>query len=498
MLLNYEKRTSLFVNQISLNYIFQNRKKYIRKKRTPFMYSTPNKIDEKISNTEHLNILNEYQDELKFALSNQKNYESSDNSQTLKDNSTRDSDIVICVDSKIPEIKTENFENDDLKTFKLQNYNNNENKENIYNLFNLNNSLINKISPNYKKISNLIDISYHESKKNDSHNFKNEFDKIKFEDMKKIINTNDESNSNIKKIINKYFHFNFKDSTIEKVVEKINNFLIKKNNFESKLQNDSFNININNNILDKINNKSKKDCCTFSNLLLDKFKNNNYESVLSLTNDTNYFNSIKYISNKFISSGDKLDNNLVKALEENNKILNIFKGKKKETADKYDLNILKEILMNKSIRKKLNLNLGFFRNISEKKFYNLLNDFCIKKNSELLIKENEKNKINFENLDENINHHFSLFIYFLLGINYIEKTNLNLSEEELFSLIPNFIKYNESEKKENKFKKGSSKKMKLKRAKKAKKGNNIIRINLEDIFNQDIKSENYLTLKEDK
>ena len=159
---------------------------------------------------------------------------------------------------------------------------------------------------------------------------------------------------------------------------------------------------------------------------------------------------------------------------------------------------LKEILKNKSIRKKLNLNLGFFRNISEKKFYNLLNDFCIKKNSELLIKENEKNKINFENLDENINHHFSLFIYFLLGINYIEKTNLNLSEEELFSLIPNFIKYNESEKKENKFKKGSSKKMKLKRAKKAKKGNNIIRINLEDIFNQDIKSENYLTLKEDK
>ena len=498
MLLNYEKRTSLFVNQISLNYTFHNRKKYIRRKKTPFMYSAPNKMDEKISNTEHLNILNEYQDELKFALFNQKNTELLDNSQTLKDNSTRDSDIVICVDSKIPELKTENYENDELKIFKLHNYNNNENKEKIYNLLNLNNSLINKINPNHKKISNLIDISYHDSKKIDSHNFKNKSDKSKFEDIKKIINTNDESNENIKNVINKYYHFNFKDSIIEKVVEKINNFLIKKNNNESKFQNDSFNIYINNNIFDKINNKSKKDGCTFSNLLIDKINNNNYESALSLTNDINYFNSIKYLSNKFSSTGDKIDNNLMKALEENKKILQDFKGKNKKEADKYDLNMLKEIMKNKSIRKKLNLNFGFFRHISEKNFYKFLDDHVIKKNSESLIEKNEKNKMIFDNLNENINPHFSLFIYFLLGINYIEKSNINLSEDELLSLIPNFIKLNESEKKEKIKSKKRSKKMKLKRAKKAKKGNNIIRIDLEDIFGQDNKNENYITLKEEE
>ena len=490
MLLNYEKRTSLFVNQIPLNYPFHNRKQYIRRKKTPFIYSASHKMDEKISNTEHLNILNEYQDELKFALFNQKNTESLDNSQTLKDNSTRDSDIIICVDSKIPELKTENYENDELKIFKLQNNNNNENKEKVYNLLNLNNSLINKVNPNYKKISNLIDISYHDSKKNDSHNFKNKSDKTKFEDIKKIINTNDESNGNIKNIINKYYHFNFKDSTIEKVVEKINNFLIKKNNTESKVQNDSFNIYINNNIFDKINNKSRKDGCTFSNLLIDKINNNNYESALSLTNDINYFNSIKYLSNKFSSTGDKLDNNLMKALEENNKILKDFKGKKKEIADKYDLNMLKEILKNKSIRKKLKLNFGFLRHISEKQFYKFLDEHVIKKNSESLIEANEKNKITFENFNESINPHFSLFIYFLLGINYIEKSDLNLSEDELLSLISKFIKFNGADKNEKNKLKKRNKKMKLKRAKKAKKeNNNIIRIDLEDIFGQDIKNE---------
>lgn len=488
MLLNYEKRTSLFVNQIPLNYPFHNRKQYIRRKKTPFIYSASHKMDEKISNTEHLNILNEYQDELKFALFNQKNTESLDNSQTLKDNSTRDSDIIICVDSKIPELKTENYENDELKIFKLQNNNNNENKEKVYNLLNLNNSLINKVNPNYKKISNLIDISYHDSKKNDSHNFKNKSDKTKFEDIKKIINTNDESIGNIKNIINKYYHFNFKDSTIEKVVEKINNFLIKKNNTESKFQNDSFNIYINNNIFDKINNKSRKDGCTFSNLLIDKINNNNYESALSLTNDINYFNSIKYLSNKFSSTGDKLDNNLMKALEENNKILKDFKGKKKEIADKYDLNLFKEILKNKSIRKKLKLNFGFLRHISEKQFYKFLDEHVIKKNSESLIEANEKNKITFENFNESINPHFSLFIYFLLGIYYIEKSNLNLSEDELLSLISKFIKFNGADKNEKNKLKKRSKKMKLKRAKKAKKeNNNIIRIDLEDIFGQNIK-----------
>ena len=50
-----------------------------------------------------MNILNDYQDELKFLMLNKKNEESTDNFQTLKDSSTRDTDIVICVESNCPE-----------------------------------------------------------------------------------------------------------------------------------------------------------------------------------------------------------------------------------------------------------------------------------------------------------------------------------------------------------------------------------------------------------
>ena len=128
MLLNIENRTNLFVNQISLNYTFNNRKRYNRKRIFAKKYFHPNNIDEKISSTEHLNILNEYKDEIKGLLLNKKNSESSDNSQIIKDTSTRDSDIVICVESNSLESIEKIDENysDEMENFKLQKYNNNE------------------------------------------------------------------------------------------------------------------------------------------------------------------------------------------------------------------------------------------------------------------------------------------------------------------------------------------------------------------------------------
>ena len=180
MLLNIHEPTSLYVNQLSLNYTFKNRKTYTRKKKTPFKYPSPIIMDERISITEHLNILNEYQDELKYISLNQKNSESIDNTQSLKDSSTRDSDIVICVESKSPETeKNDDFENYDLKKFKLQNNHNNENKVNIFNLLNLNNSIVNKNFSNNTKISNLVDVAGNESKKNNSYDFKSEKEYLK-------------------------------------------------------------------------------------------------------------------------------------------------------------------------------------------------------------------------------------------------------------------------------------------------------------------------------
>ena len=208
MLLNIHEPTSLYVNQLSLNYTFKNRKTYTRKKKTPFKYPSPIIMDERISITEHLNILNEYQDELKYISLNQKNSESIDNTQSLKDSSTRDSDIVICVESKSPETeKNDDFENYDLKKFKLQNNHNNENKVNIFNLLNLNNSIVNKNFSNNTKISNLVDVAGNESKKNNSYDFKSEKDIITFDNIKKIFKEKDQDNGNIKKYINKYYHY---------------------------------------------------------------------------------------------------------------------------------------------------------------------------------------------------------------------------------------------------------------------------------------------------
>ena len=124
MLLNIDSRTNLFVNQISLNYTFNNRKRYNRKRIFAKKYFNPNNIDEKISSTEHLNILNEYKDEIKGLLLNKKNTESSDNSQSIKDTSTRDSDIVICVESNSLESIEKIDENysDEMKNFNIYNY----------------------------------------------------------------------------------------------------------------------------------------------------------------------------------------------------------------------------------------------------------------------------------------------------------------------------------------------------------------------------------------
>ena len=100
----------------------------------------PKFIEEKISSTEHLNILNEYQEELKYLSLNKKNTDSPENSQILKDSSTRDTDIVICVESNSPETneKIDDNDNSEIKKFKLQNYNDDDNKLNMITVFSIN------------------------------------------------------------------------------------------------------------------------------------------------------------------------------------------------------------------------------------------------------------------------------------------------------------------------------------------------------------------------
>lgn len=482
MFLFANERTNFFVNHLSINNALINRKRHIRKRETKNKCVSPKFIDEKISCTEHLNILNDYQDELKFLMLNKKNEESTDNFQTLKDSSTRDTDIVICVESNCPETteKIDDNENYENKKFKKENNDDNSSKVNIINLINLHNSLINKSSTNYKKISNVIDIGSNDSKKPSLYNLKNNNDKISLENIKKTIFSNIDENNLIKDLINKYHHCNLKNNNFEKLVEKINNSLINNNNnLKSKFQNDAFNIK--GETLNKNANKNKKDSSTYQQILIEKMNNNNnYESILSLSNDRDYMNSIKYISNKYSTSDDKIENNLIHAMKENKKLIDDFKGKNKENANKYDLNMLKGIIKNKKIRKKVRLNFGFLKKISEKKFYSFLDENYMNNFDSLM---NEKEINIFKNSDYSNDYDFFILTYFLLGINYIEKSKLNLNENELFSLVQSFVKINESENiKLDTIKKEKAKKIKFKGIKKEKKRNNIIKINLEEIF----------------
>ena len=209
-------------------------------------------------------------------------------------------------------------------------------------------------------------------------------------------------------------------------------------------------------------------------------RNNNYKSILSLSNDRDYMSSIKYISNKYSSSVDKMENNLIDALKENKKLIDDFKGKNKENSKDFDLRMLKGILKNKKIRKSVKLNFGFLKEISEKKFYSFLNENYLNNFHSLM--DGKENNI-YKNLENSSEYNFFLLSYFLLGINYIEKSKLNLNENELFSLVQSFMKNNESEKiKLGIIKKEKTKKIKFKGTKNEKKRNNIIRINLEEIF----------------
>ena len=94
-------------------------------------------------------------------------------------------------------------------------------------------------------------------------------------------------------------------------------------------------------------------------------------------------------------------------------------------------------------------------------------------------------------------YEFFIFVYFLLGLNYIEKSNLNLSENQLLALILRFFQSNNTNKiRRRTFKIRKTKEIKLKTENEQKKGKNIIRLNLEEIFGNDSPNKNSLVFME--
>ena len=445
---------------------FPNRK-YKRRQKKSIEFPKFNIIDEKISLTEHSNILNEYQEELKFLALKRKNPDSLENSQIFKEVSTRDSDIIICVDNNIED------QNSEEKEFKSKNLNiKNENNIDIFNLINLNNSLFNKIGSNFKKVSNFVEMSKIDKQKN---NFIQETGKSNF---KKVTNNKVSKNSLLNYLINRFYHSNFAHGNLEKLIEKINNIIINNNNEKINCLENSFNSDFNN----ENNFIHKKDKFSYLNLLNENL-NKNYISSLSLTSNNDFIKTIIYISNKCSIKGETIENNLTKLLEQSHELLNKLKNKNHNEAENFDLNLMKNVIYNKEIRKRLKLNFRFLKYLNKNVFSkflidenNLENKFGSLINNKK--DEHEYSKKFFKKLGKPGYFNCFILLYFLLGAIYINNSNITLSENELFSLIPYFMLL--KKKKSNKLNK--RKKMKLKKvSNNVLKNNNIIRINLEDI-----------------
>ncbi len=137
----------------------------------------------------------------------------------------------------------------------------------------------------------------------------------------------------------------------------------------------------------------KKDKFTYSNFLTDKLKENSNKSILSFTNDTEYFKSLIYVCNKYSKYTGKKEmpeKILIESLEKNKKILEKFKieGDDKILALKEEKEFLHDLLKSKKIRKYINKKFGIFdlETIKSNKILNALNLNLFYKIFEIIIK----------------------------------------------------------------------------------------------------------------
>ena len=154
---------------------------------------------------------------------------------------------------------------------------------------------------------------------------------------------------------------------------------------------------------DKVNlnlNAEKKDKFTYSNFLADKLKENSNKSILSFTNDTEYFKSLIYVCNKYskyIGKKEMPEKILLESLEKNKKILEKFKieGDEKTLALKEEQDYLKDLLKNRSIRNYINKKFNIFReeNMKNNKIFSILNMNIFYKIFEIFLKNKSDDDI---------------------------------------------------------------------------------------------------------
>ena len=405
------------------------------------LFSNINNKEERISLTEHTNILNEYQEELNFLgikRKNSINILSIDNNEEIYNNNANNN-----IKSNLKSNDEPNKEDNIIK---------------ISDLFKLYHSLFVKSGIEGSKPSNFI--YYLLNDINDSLLSKKRNSKMNFGDIKKMIlklPNEEPENSLINILINEYYHSDFNGNSMEKLIAKVNNSIINQDKNKIFLKNSNDIDNNNNNIyyinddddkndIDTIDksSKTKKDKLKYSNIFNEKMNKNNYLSCLSLTNDLEYFKSFLFVYNKYLKETNLIDKNLENSLEINKQLLKSFNEEKKAVANEVDKAYLNNILKNKKLRKYISKKLINFQKSYKNKILNILDKYNFNYIGKLLIDNNIEN-INKLKTFNNLNDHnfdktdisiFLTLILFFIGINLINNSSNISSKNDLTLLFP--------------------------------------------------------------
>ena len=408
------------------------------------LFSNINNKEEKISLTEHTNILNEYQEELNFLgikRKNSNNLLNIDNNEEIPNNNTNTNSKSNLISNDEP-----NKEDNSIK---------------ILDLYKLYHNLFIKSGIEGSRPSNFI--YYLLNDINDSLLSNKSSSKINFGDIKKLIlklPNEEPENSLINILINEYFHSDFSGNSMEKIITKINNSLIDqdKNKIFLKNSNDIDNNNkiyyINDdddkNDIDTIDksSKTKKDKLKYANIFNEKMNKNNYLSCLSLTNDLEYFKSFLFVYNKYLKESNLIDKNLENSLETNKQLLKSFNEENKEIANEVDKAYLNNILKNKKLRKYISKKLIHFQKCNKNKILNILDKYNFNYIGKLLIdnkienlnKLKTFNNLNNHNFDKTDISNFLTLILIFIGITLINNSS-NISPKNDLTLLFPFFNY---------------------------------------------------------
>ena len=433
------------------------------------LFSNINNKEEKISLTEHTNILNEYQEELNFLgikRKNSNNLLNIDNNEEIPNNNTNTNSKSNLISNDEP-----NKEDNSIK---------------ILDLYKLYHNLFIKSGIEGSRPSNFI--YYLLNDINDSLLSNKSSSKINFGDIKKLIlklPSEEPENSLINILINEYFHSDFSGNSMEKIITKINNSLIDqdKNKIFLKNSNDIDNNNkiyyINDdddkNDIDTIDksSKTKKDKLKYANIFNEKMNKNNYLSCLSLTNDLEYFKSFLFVYNKYLKESNLIDKNLENSLETNKQLLKSFNEENKEIANEVDKAYLNNILKNKKLRKYISKKLIHFQKCNKNKILNILDKYNFNYIGKLLIdnkienlnKLKTFNNLNNHNFDKTDISNFLTLILIFIGITLINNSSNISPKNDLTLLIPFFNYFKQLDiniQKPQKFRKRISKGNKIK------------------------------------